>query len=111
VLPHADVLVCPAGAGSLMQAFTHGVPVVAVPQKPDARPVARHVEALGLGRSLLGALTGRTVRDTALAVADDAGAAAAARRMAADIRSAGGARRAADILEDLAGYSGDLPVP
>lgn len=102
VLPHADVFVTSAGAGALMQAFGHGVPVVAVPQKADAAPVARHVQALGLGRALTGTLTGELVHAAALAVADDDDARAAARRMAADIDAAGGAARAADVVERVA---------
>jgi MGT family glycosyltransferase len=102
VLPHADVVVTAAGAGSLMQAFGHGVPVVAVPQKADARPVARHVEHLGLGRALTGELTGELVHATAVAVADDPAARAAARRMATDIAACGGAERAADVVERVA---------
>jgi MGT family glycosyltransferase len=99
VLPHTDVVVCQAGTGSLMDAFGHGVPVVAVPQRPEARVTAAQVERLGLGRALLDDVTGDDVRDAVLAVAADAAVAKEVARMRAAIRAAGGAKRAADVLE------------
>ncbi|OLR93939.1 hypothetical protein BJP25_16265 [Actinokineospora bangkokensis] len=102
VLPHAAVVVCQAGAGSLMDAFGHGVPVVVVPQQPDARVMARHVAALGLGRCLEGPVSGADVRDAVLAVAADAGVAAAVAALRSAIGSAGGAARAADVVERVA---------
>jgi MGT family glycosyltransferase len=99
VLPHTDVVVCQAGTGSLMDAFGHGVPVVAVPQRPEARVTAAQVERLGLGRALLDDVTGDDVRDAVLAVAADAAVAKEVARMRAAIRASGGAKRAADVLE------------
>jgi MGT family glycosyltransferase len=99
VLPHTDVVVCQAGTGSLMDAFGHGVPVVAVPQRPEARVTAQQVERLGLGRALLDDVTGDDVRDAVLAVAADAAVAAEVARMRAAIKASGGAKRAADVLE------------
>jgi MGT family glycosyltransferase len=99
VLPHTDVVVCQAGTGSLMDAFGHGVPVVAVPQRPEARVTAQQVERLGLGRALLGDVTGDDVRDAVLAVAADAAVAAEVAGMRAAIKASGGAKRAADVLE------------
>ncbi|MGW4524761.1 macrolide family glycosyltransferase [Amycolatopsis sp. NPDC004378] len=99
VLPHTDVVVCQAGTGSLMDAFGHGVPVVAVPQRPEARVTAQQVERLGLGRALLEDVTGDDVRDAVLAVAADRAVAAEVARMRAAIETSGGARRAADVLE------------
>jgi MGT family glycosyltransferase len=102
VMPHAEVFVTSTGTGALMQAFGYGVPVVAVPQKADDKPVARQLVALGLGRALTSELTGELVFSTAVAVADDPVARAAARRMAADIATSGGPERAADVVEELA---------
>ena len=102
VLPHADVQVCQAGAGSLMDAFARGVPVVVVPQQPDARAVACHVEELGLGRALLGAVTGNAIRAAVDDVVAAEGTLVRIRAMAADIRKAGGAPRAVGVLEELA---------
>ncbi|PPK68511.1 glycosyltransferase [Actinokineospora auranticolor] len=106
VLPHTDVLVCQAGSGTLMDAFWHGVPVVTVPQQPDARVAARHVAELGLGRVHSGAVTGAAIRDAALAVAADTAVAARVAGMRSAARAAGGARRAADVLERVAAGSG-----
>ncbi|WP_372666781.1 macrolide family glycosyltransferase [Amycolatopsis kentuckyensis] len=99
VLPHTDVVVCQAGTGSLMDAFGHGVPVVAVPQRPEARVTAAQVERLGLGRALLDDVTGEDVRDAVLAVAADAAMAKEVARMREAIQASGGAKRAADVLE------------
>lgn len=99
VLPHTDVVVCQAGTGSLMDAFGHGVPVVAVPQRPETRAIAQQVERLGLGRSLVGDVSGDDVRDAVLAVAADAAVAGEVARMRAAIKAAGGAKKAADVLE------------
>ena len=99
VLPHTDVVVCQAGTGSLMDAFGHGVPVVAVPQRPEARVTAQQVERLGLGRALLDDVTGDDVRDAVLAVAADAAVAAEVAGMRAAIQASGGAKKAADVLE------------
>ena len=102
VLPHADVQVCQAGAGSLMDAFSRGIPVVAVPQQPDSRVVARHVEALGLGRALLAEdVTGAAVRAAVDEVTGTAGTRDRVAAMAADIRAAGGATRAVEVLDEL----------
>jgi MGT family glycosyltransferase len=98
VLPYCAVVVCQSGTGSLMDAFGHGVPVVAVPQQPDARATARHVAALGLGHVLPGDATAAAVRDAVDEVAADGAITARVAAMRDAIASAGGARRAAGVL-------------
>lgn len=102
VLPHVDLVVCQAGTGTLMEAFRHGVGVVTVPQQPDARVIARHVEQLGLGRALLGDVTGTSVRDAAVAVVEDQEVARNVARMRAAIQASGGVHAAADAMERIA---------
>ncbi|GAB3440750.1 glycosyltransferase [Streptomonospora sediminis] len=106
VLPHVDVMVCQAGAGTLMDAFRHGVPVVAVPQQPDARATAERTEQLGLGRVVRGEATGTAVRDAAMAVACDGRIARNVALMEAEIRGCPGAEGAADVLERIAAGQG-----
>jgi len=107
VLPHADVLVCQAGSGTVMGAFSRGVPVVGVPQQPDHYPLAVHLEALGLGRALLSAdVTGAEVRAAVEAVTSSGDTIARVKAMAVDIREAGGAPCAVEVLEELACASG-----
>ncbi len=102
VLPQVDLVVCQAGTGTLMDAFRHGVGVVTVPQQPDARVIARHVEQLGLGRALLDDVTATVVRDAAVAVVEDQDIARNVARMRAAIQASGGADAAADALERIA---------
>ncbi|MFB6441013.1 macrolide family glycosyltransferase [Streptomyces sp. NPDC056411] len=103
VLPHADVLVCHGGMSSLMEALHFGTPVIAVPQSFELTLTARRLEELGLGRML----------DRALLSADSL--AATVRDIVADperpermawmrgcVRGAGGAVRAAGLLEQWA---------
>ena len=107
VLPYTKVQVCQAGAGSLMDAFARGVPVVAVPQQPDSRVVAGHVDALGLGRALLGAVTGNAVRAAVDEVSSSVDTIARVKEMSADICAAGGPARAVEVLERLVSKSSE----
>lgn len=101
VLPHTAVIVCQAGMGTLMGAFRHGVPVVAVPQQPDARENAEQVARLGLGRALLNEIDGTAVRAAVLAVAADERCRHRVAAMRAAIERSGGVSRAADLIEQL----------
>ncbi|WP_263164572.1 macrolide family glycosyltransferase [Streptomyces sp. SCSIO ZS0520] len=103
VLPHADVFVCHAGMGSLMEALHCGTPVVALPRAHELDLSARQLEKLGVGRGLAGqALTADGLRRAvAELLADPAGPGARA-RMREAVRRAGGAPRAADLVEEWA---------
>ncbi|MGN5381762.1 nucleotide disphospho-sugar-binding domain-containing protein [Streptomyces lasalocidi] len=52
VLPHADVFVCHAGMGSLMESLSYGTPVVALPTAHELVLSARRLEECGVGRAL-----------------------------------------------------------
>ncbi|MEU8685215.1 macrolide family glycosyltransferase [Streptomyces sp. NPDC048611] len=103
VLPHADVLVCHGGMSCLMEALHFATPVVVVPQGFEHTLTARRVAELGLGRMIdrdrltadtLGAAVGDIVADPEIP-----------ERMAwmrASVRAAGGAARAARLLEQWA---------
>jgi dTDP-L-oleandrosyltransferase len=103
VLAHASALVCQGGMSSVMQSLTMGVPMVLVPQWGENRVNAERVAELGLGsfippeevnaERLYAAVTELTGQPSYRK---------AAARMAADIRRAGGAVRAADEIERLA---------
>ncbi|MFI6037854.1 macrolide family glycosyltransferase [Streptomyces sp. NPDC051315] len=108
VLPHADVFVCHAGMGSLMEALYYGVPVVALPRAHELAVSAEQLERCGVGRSL--SRSGLTAPGLAAAVAgllDDPEAPAALARMRDAVRTAGGAARAADLLE---AWAADRPA-
>lgn len=52
VLPHADVIVCHAGLGTITNALTFGVPLLCVPLGRDQHDNAARVEELGTGLTL-----------------------------------------------------------
>ncbi|AXK36633.1 hypothetical protein DVA86_32760 [Streptomyces armeniacus] len=96
-----------ADMGSMMQALAHRTPLVAVPQAPENRFNARRVTELGLGRTLpRGELMAHALRAVVDEVANDAGVRDNAVRMSGPVRAAGGADRAADVLE---GWFGQRP--
>ncbi|MDO0924369.1 glycosyltransferase [Streptomyces sp. TG1A-8] len=111
VLPHADVFVCHAGMGSLMEAFAYGTPVVALPRAHELALSANRLQECGVGRCLSRrGLTAQRLRRTVTdLLADPAGPAARA-GMRDAVRAAGGAVRAADLLETWAGLRSAAPA-
>ncbi|MEV5431944.1 macrolide family glycosyltransferase [Streptomyces sp. NPDC052701] len=103
VLPHAAVLVCHAGMGSIMEALYYGTPVVALPRAHELDVSARRLEECGVGRSLSRQelTAGRLADAVAGLLADPRGPERLA-RMRTAVREAGGAVRAADLLETWA---------
>lgn len=101
LLRTAAVFVCHAGMGTMMEALSFATPLVLVP--PDVtehRINARRAAELGLGRSLASVdVSPEDIRDAVLDVAQDP----AIRSNVADMReillAAGGAIRAADVIE------------
>ncbi|APU15482.1 MULTISPECIES: macrolide family glycosyltransferase [Actinoalloteichus] len=111
VLAHAAVFVCPGGMGSIMGSLSFGVPLVVVPRHPEQYANAERVAELGLGRLLPSDdVTGETLRTAVLAVSDSASVRDRLRDMQADIERAGGARLAADHVEELLRARGARPV-
>jgi MGT family glycosyltransferase len=102
VLAGSAVFVCHAGMGGLMEAMQAGVPVVTVPQTVEQESNAVRVEQLGLGVRLDPAgLTPQALRAAIDRAATDPGIAAHVAQLRRDIAEAGGAVRAADVVEAL----------
>ncbi len=100
VMPHTACAICHGGMGTTGKALASGVPVVAVPFGRDQRDVAARLERSGSGVSLLPAkLTPERLRS---AVEEARRRRPGAERVAEGFRQAGGARAAADALEELA---------
>ncbi|GHG20891.1 MULTISPECIES: macrolide family glycosyltransferase [Amycolatopsis] len=99
VLRHAGVFVTHAGMGSVMEALDAGVPMVCVPQQVDQHVIAGQVAALGLGRTVPGPLDAEELVEAVDAVAVDDRCRAALRAMRTHLRNAGGAGKAAEVLE------------
>lgn len=103
VLSKADAFVSHGGMGGTMEALSHAVPIVAVPEIPEQRVVARQLETLGLGSALpLERLTAEVLRDRVDELAHDAAVAAALAAMQRAIRASGGAEVAARVVESVA---------
>lgn len=104
LLPHADVVVTNGGWGGVLAALSHGIPLILAGGDLDKPEVAARVAHAGAGVDI-GTPRPRP-RQVALAyraVSRDASYAAAARRIAGEISAAGGASRAVELLEALAG--------
>ncbi|MFC0436884.1 macrolide family glycosyltransferase [Kutzneria buriramensis] len=103
VLRHADVFVNHGGTGTVMEGLAAGVPTVVVPQMAEHRATADRVVALGLGRLIApDELTPRLLRRAVDAVVADEAVHAGLRWMRQEIHAAGGARAAADFVEQAA---------
>jgi MGT family glycosyltransferase len=109
VLPHAAVLVCHAGMGSIMEALYHGTPVVALPRAHELDLSARRLEECGVGRSLpRREVTARRLSDAVAGLLADPLLPRRLAEMRTAVREAGGAVRAANLLED---WAAERPSP
>ncbi|MEU8960346.1 MULTISPECIES: macrolide family glycosyltransferase [unclassified Streptomyces] len=103
VLEHAKAFVTHGGMGSVMDSLSAGVPMVMVPHSPLDRPTGRRVTELGLGEVIApDDLTAEALRDAVTRLLADEETADRARAMREPVREAGGAARAADVLERTA---------
>jgi UDP:flavonoid glycosyltransferase YjiC (YdhE family) len=102
-MPHADLVVCHGGHGTLMRALANGVPVVSVPAAGDMAENASRVQWAGAGLSLpkrlLSALSLRLVVERVLGDGRYRDRARALSRWAHDND---GAVRAAELVESFA---------
>ncbi len=99
LLERAELFVTHAGMNSVSEALWHGVPMIAFPQAADQPVVAQRLRRLGAGRVLRGAEP-RAAQIRALArelLCDDV-ATTAATRIGRELRTGGGAQRAADVI-------------
>ena len=103
LLPLTDVLITNGGWGGTLTALAHGVPLVVAGGDLDKPEVAARVESAGAGVNLR---TGRpapsAVRAAYERVTREPAFQEAAHRIAADLEAAGGAPRAAELLEAFA---------
>jgi MGT family glycosyltransferase len=106
VLRRADVFVTHGGMNSTMEAVQAGVPLVVVPRMSDQRAVADQVRACGVGTVVdPDELDAETLRERVATVASDRSYGENVERLSDRSRSAGGAERAADAIDDLVGRS------
>ncbi|WP_345801150.1 nucleotide disphospho-sugar-binding domain-containing protein [Microbacterium sp. AZCO] len=103
LLPHAEAVITNGGWGGVLAALSHGIPLLVAGGDLDKPEVAARVAQAGAGIDLRGARPSpRTVGRAYRALTTDASYRATAERIAAELAAAGGAARAAELLEDLA---------
>jgi MGT family glycosyltransferase len=100
VLGRAGAFVTHAGMGGCSEGLYQGVPMIAVPQAVDQFGNAALLEQLGVGRHLpLDEATPERLRAALLELTGSAEVKARLSELRAELRAAGGAAAAADIIE------------
>ncbi|MFF8791070.1 macrolide family glycosyltransferase [Streptomyces sp. NPDC015125] len=100
VLEHADAFVTSGGLGSLMGAVHTGTPMLMAPHLPEHRITCERAAELGLGELLdPGEATEEHILATLQHLITDEATRTQLRRMRELTEAAGGAARAADVLE------------
>ncbi|AHH99928.1 macrolide family glycosyltransferase [Kutzneria albida] len=111
VLPHASVLVCQAGMGTVLESLYFGVPLVVVPHHPEQKLNTRRLVELGLARELSHAtVTAEALRSAVLELAQDVDTRKRVAEMQRYTREAGGAVKAADVIESRLALTGGSDV-
>jgi len=101
LLDQADVFVSHAGMGSVTEALYTGTPVVLLPQLTEQDLVAEQTEGLGVGRTIpREELSAVRVRAAVEELHADPAVPERLARVREAMAAAGGARRAADVVED-----------
>ncbi|MFI1328670.1 glycosyltransferase [Streptomyces sp. NPDC020845] len=110
LLARVAAVVCHAGHNTVCEALWHGVPLVVAPIRDDQPVVAGQVVAAGAGvRVRFGRVTAAGLGEALDAVLYEPGHRAAAERIGASFRAAGGAAAAAGHLERLAARAATRP--
>jgi MGT family glycosyltransferase len=102
LLPRTDVVITNGGWGGVLAALSHGIPLVIAGGDLDKPEIAARVAWAGAGVNLkTGTPTAAKVAAGFDRIMADASFRDAAARVGADLRSRGGAPRAAELLESL----------
>ncbi|WP_435737685.1 nucleotide disphospho-sugar-binding domain-containing protein [Cellulosimicrobium sp. PMB13] len=100
LLPRTSVMITNGGYGGVLQALRHDVPLVVAGGDLDKPEIAARIGWHGAGVNLrTGTPRPAAVRDAYRAVATEPGYRETAARLGAELRSLGGTRAAADLLE------------
>lgn len=113
LLPGCDLVAAHGGAGTVLTALSHGLPLLLVPQLPDHAGHSRRVGEAGAGEVLTREeATGERLRAAArrLLGADGGAASAAARKLRAELMAQPAPADVAATLEQWVG-SGEFPPP
>jgi MGT family glycosyltransferase len=100
LLEHMDAVICHAGHNTVCEALAFGLPLIVAPIRDDQPVIARQVIAAGAALPMrFGKISVALAREKVTRLLADASLRDRARRLGASLRSLGGARRAADIVE------------
>jgi MGT family glycosyltransferase len=99
VLAHASAFVTHAGMGGCSEGLWHGVPMVAVPQAVDQFGNADRLVELGVARRLDVEATADELRAAVVELESSPEVAARCAALRTELRTAGGAAGAADVIE------------
>lgn len=104
ILEQADAFVTHAGMGGSGEGLYTGVPMIAVPQGAEQFHNADRLVELGVARRIDTAdATAEALRTALLELVADPRVAARSAALRAETRAEGGARRAADLIEERLG--------
>ncbi|MGG7573215.1 macrolide family glycosyltransferase [Streptomyces sirii] len=104
VLEQADAFVTHAGMGGSSEGLYAGLPMIAVPQGAEQFINADRLVELGVARRIDTAdATAEALRTALVELTADPMVAARSAALRAEVRAQGGARRAADLIEELLG--------
>ena len=102
LLPELDAVVCHAGHNTVVESLGHGLPLVVAPIKDDQPVIADQVVRAGAGiRVKFGRVRAAQLADAVTRVLTEPEFRRAAERIRDSLAAAGGAERAADLLEEL----------
>lgn len=101
VLRQADAFITHAGAGGSQEGLATATPMVAVPHAVDQFSNADMLQSLGVARHIpMADATAAALREAVLTLAGDPEVARRLARIGAGMAEEGGARRAADLIEE-----------
>ncbi|WNZ13276.1 glycosyltransferase [Streptomyces sp. 11x1] len=111
LLPRVDAMVTNGGYNGVNAALAQGVPLVVVPGSEEKPDVAARVEWAGAGVVLeRRPVSEADLRDAVTTVLHDGSHRRRARALAEEHRSVDAPRRAADLIESMAGSQGQIPT-
>lgn len=111
LLPHVDAMVTNGGYNGVNAALAHGVPLVVAPGSEEKPDVAARVGWAGAGVVLKRRAVSETgLRDAVATVLNDDRYRRRARALSREHRSGDAPRRAAALIESLAGSHGQIPT-
>jgi len=106
ILPSTAISVCHAGMLSTLEALYNGVPVLALPLHQDTEEIAYRIVELGAGiRLSRQTLSAETIKSNIICMLDDPLLRQRTKDISRLFRSSGGAKLAADRIEEFAWIS------